>query len=257
VKRNSMASRLTFPIVAMWLTGIGLPSLAVGTVLATAPPAAAATGTPDCRASALNLFGSEPVVANPGETPCATDKKSLLALPLGALGGVGVLNAATDSSGTADASTAAVRLLPTSLDIRATVLTAHAECTRTLTGDSHVATLSISGHAIDVHTPPNTAVLTTPLATVILHREFIVDGVLFERALEVDSLLGTIIVSEARASHAPCGPVCPPDGDADDGLAPDPVTGCMDCPVVTQDGKVFFDDDDFPPGSPECPLIPS
>jgi Flp pilus assembly protein TadG len=199
-------------------------------------------GTFTCRASALRvgnntllgLSPAEPVVANGPDTPCQTANTSLTpvlgGLTLGVLTASTTLNTpgalpAAGDGATANAKAANVCLgttLPivgTCVGLGATVLNSDASVTCTagaggaltpvFAGSSTLATLTLGGLPLPIANQTiNLPILGTQVLNIFVNRTIQANGVLTQRALEVD-LGGSplLIVGEAQVDTTgnPCG----------------------------------------------------
>jgi hypothetical protein len=230
--------------------------IAAGAVAVPATQTSAATGTLSCRASALRidtvLIDGEPIVANSPNDPCATEDKTLLAVPapLNSVVTSNTLNARTGASatqGNAYASIENAKVL-TAGPVTADVVEARArvECVGgapVLSGSSRVANLKVNGVLkATLNAPPNTVVVNLPggLLKVTINEQITGNGQITVRGVHVVSkflgvTLADVILAEARANYhgAPCTPSTAPqcsDGvdnvDPEDTLADAADPGC-------------------------------
>jgi hypothetical protein len=186
-------------------------------------------GTFSCRATALNLLGIQPIVANAADNPCKAAKNSLLTL--GTIASAvnaqttlseGTLPAAGDTA-TASASVATVNITQVpghQIAVGAVQSQAAVSCEPALLGglapkfssSSNVATITIDGATTTVGSGP--LKLSIPnVATIWLNRTISGGGTRIQRAVEVD--LGTTrvaVVAESKVDVAgsPCGTVLVP-----------------------------------------------
>jgi hypothetical protein len=255
------------------LPGGGLPELPGGGGLPALPglPGGGDGGgggdgdTFSCRASAVRVEAGdlivEPVVANDAGVPCTADEAGVqdLVLPLG-LGTATAAYADTTSDDDAFAEsgvlTLTLNLGETTID--AEVLTAEAtgSCVAgqpDLTGSSNVVYLAIDGEEV-VELPPDgepIPIEADPLLNLYLNQQVEEDGQLTQRALRLEALDGSVIVTVAEAIADVHGNPCeeaPPPPQCSDGIDND------------GDGKIDYPAD---PGckSPEddderCPVCP-
>lgn len=180
-------------------------------------------GVFSCRASAVNLAGIQPVVANPGTAPCKDDAKAAANLDLnaGALRvTVNALPAATDQTpndlssappaagdnATATGGLATATISTPGLTIELGVLKADAvaRCVPgsgglvpALSGSSSIASLKINGKPVTVGSAP----LTIPLlvGSLRLNSTTTTATSVTQRALELDTLLTDVVIGEAHA----------------------------------------------------------
>jgi hypothetical protein len=188
----------------------------VGLVCIAAGPASAATVSSSAFGiSAQNVAGLLNIPQTPQSTCPAGSNESAIPVDLGALGGVGVLNASTQcdaSVGTssADGGAADVALLGTALarSITADAVSAHcaASGTDTPTGSTTVANLFILGVRVDIPVGSSTpqTVSIPGVASVVINEQTLSNGALTVNALHITLLggnLGDIIIGSAT-----CGP---------------------------------------------------
>ena len=186
-------------------------------------------GTFSCTAKAVKLAGVPLVSANPGDTPCASDAKSLVGLPPL----VGALNAFTDlkggslpaagDHGYAYASAASVNILGIpghSISVGAVTSEAEVRCVAGSTGmlseqmfsDSTVATITIDGYRITVGGGP-AKLSIAGIATVWLNRTITTANGVEQRAVEVDLLgipIAIVADSKVDSTGSPCNTILVP-----------------------------------------------
>ncbi len=199
-----MKSVLGSVVICMW---------SMSSVISSASPAAAQTqsGSFLCRASAVQLLGLEPVVANPSGRPCRDDSRTGLRLPLPSLS-VGSTMAATAPLPGGRGATSRAQVVGSGLAaLGLQVDLAEAEATVTceagqarLSGGSRVVGLRVNGRAV-----ASSERADIPLAGGTLHLNRTVEqgGTLTRRAVELETALGRVILGEASAGavDAPCG----------------------------------------------------
>lgn len=176
-------------------------------------------GTFSCSATALRVGGLAVAKANPANLPCLDDAETVVDAGLNA-GLIRVeadaLTASTDltpddqqvapepGDGThahAAVETTAIRTLGLTIEIGAVEANAAATCVAgdapAFTGTSHVASLRINGLPVTVGSAP----LTIPLVigSLKLNSQTLVNGVLTQRAIALETPLTTIVVAEAKA----------------------------------------------------------
>lgn len=197
-------------------------------VMATAGPASAAPKKSTCRASAVRVQGKgllsvvflEPVVvANQAGKPCSAMSQELtdLVVPL-ALGSIQIARATTTVVGTGNhpTSTAEVSNISISLPglpvIGATVLTSTASAggcmggpSPTLSSSSQVVGLTVGGAPLVVGSAPFTLPLG-PFGALYLNRTITGPTSITQRALELDTVLASVVLAEVQAGYAgnPC-----------------------------------------------------
>ncbi|MPZ24705.1 MAG: hypothetical protein GEU28_14530 [Dehalococcoidia bacterium] len=185
-------------------------------------------GSFSCRASALRVLAREPIVANEPDTPCVDEAKSLVDVKVvsGLLSALAdVADASTDQTpddlqktppAAGDNAVAHADLANVSLaaglnliEIQAVAADAKAECVATgdeppvLSGSS-IVTLSINGKPLLTVSEP----ITIPLLVASLHLNQTVTepGRITQRALVLETLLGSIVIGEATVNFEgnPC-----------------------------------------------------
>ncbi|MBM7784804.1 Ig-like domain repeat protein [Tenggerimyces flavus] len=177
-----------------------------------------------CTASAVALLGSRPVVANPARTPCQVDAKSAVALNVN-LGLLRVQAAApratTDqtppmlagtrpapgdaAASTAQLATTRISTIGLTIEVGATTSTASARCQArpdgnlapAYSGSSSIGALKVNGLAVPIGSGP----VTIPLlvGTLKLNGTTTTATGVTQRALELRSLLGDVVLGEAHA----------------------------------------------------------
>ncbi|WP_447002194.1 Calx-beta domain-containing protein [Saccharothrix isguenensis] len=180
-------------------------------------------GVFSCRASALNVVGIEPVVANPADVPCVDDSETLaqVGLNAGALAvNAKVLSATTDQTpddltsappaagdnATANAKVDTTTISTLGLIIELGVIKSEAavECAPSGTGlaprfsgSSTIASLKING----VPTTVGSAPLTIPLVigSLKLNSTETTATSVTQRAVVLDTLLADVVIGEAHA----------------------------------------------------------
>lgn len=176
-----------------------------------------------CRASAVRvsapLLFAEPEVANPADSPCASDFRQAASLTIGSVFSSGLLTAQTVSNpggspgGQAQGSVANANLSVAGVTVAASLLSAQASSScpgglhpsPSLTSSSTVATLSINGGPPFSASSPVTIPIT-PLVTIYLNRTVVGPGKVTQRALEISSplLLTDVVAGEATANVENC-----------------------------------------------------
>ncbi|MFE2755314.1 Calx-beta domain-containing protein [Actinosynnema sp. NPDC059335] len=180
-------------------------------------------GVFSCRASALNLVGIEPVVANPADVPCVDDAKTLAQVDLNAAAltvKAKALTATTDRTpddptttppAAGDNATANAKVDTTTISTLGVVIElgviradAAVTCVPTgtglaprFTGSSSIASLKING----VPTTVGSAPLTIPLVigSLRLNSTEVTSTAVTQRAVVLDTLLADVVIGEARA----------------------------------------------------------
>ena len=180
-------------------------------------------GVFSCRASALNVAGVEPVVANDPNLPCQDDHRTLVQAGLNA-GLLRVtadgLDARTDQTpdvlastapaagddATSNATVSSVTISATLVSIKLKVITSHAtaECVSTptgltpkFTGSSSVAGLTINGLPVTVGSGPVDIPLV--IGTLHLNSTTTTAGSVTQRAVWLHTLLADVVVAESTA----------------------------------------------------------
>jgi hypothetical protein len=175
-------------------------------------------GVFSCTATAINVLGITPSVANPGNVPCVDDNKTVVGAELNA----GLINiqtgvlvswtnqtpddlSAPPATGDAAVSTAKVsytKISTLGLKIELGVIQAQASATcdggaPNYGGVSNIAWLKINGMTVTVGSAP----LTIPLVigTLKLNSTQISDGQVVQQAVALDTVLGHIVLAEAKA----------------------------------------------------------
>ena len=193
------------------LVGVLLSSAATVAV-SSVPPAAAQSpnGSFACRASAVDLLGVEPVVANPGGGPCPTETRSVLDAPVGSLA---VRAATTRTSplpggGGATSRAQVIGIDLASFGIRADVVEAEATVAcegdrPRLVGTSRVVGLTVNGRTL---ASAEAAIIPLPVGTLHLNESVLEGDALSRRALCLETPLGSVVLGEARVGFAgsPC-----------------------------------------------------
>lgn len=180
-------------------------------------------GVFSCRASALNVVGIEPVVANPTNVPCVDDNETLaqVGLNAGALAvNAKVLSAATDQTPTdptsappaagdnatanAKVDTTTISALGLTIELGVIKSEAAARCAPgggglapQFSGSSTIASLKING----VPTTVGSAPLTIPLVigSLKLNSTETTATSVTQRAVVLDTLLADVVIGEAHA----------------------------------------------------------
>ncbi len=189
------------------------------------PTTTAAPPTFSCRASLVRTEGTpggvldlEPVVANPPNDPCVSEDAALLdplnPLTIPNLATVRALYTQTNAHGAsgsearAGAATADVTL-PDGTVVHGEALTSQASagCKNAqpdLQGSSHVLFLQVGGQTVVDVSQPQT--ITVPgVATIFLNQQQKTGDTVTQRALRVESALGTVTVAESIADvHGTC-----------------------------------------------------
>jgi hypothetical protein len=176
------------------------------------------SGVFTCTATAINVLGATPSVANPGNVPCADDNKTTAGAELNA----GLINIQTSllvswtnqtpddlsaPPATGDAAVSTAKLSYTkisTLGLQIVLGVIQAQASATCDGDapnyggiSNIASLTINGMHITVGSEP----LTIPLVigTLRLNSTQISDGQVVQQAVVLDTVLGHIVIAEAQA----------------------------------------------------------
>lgn len=177
------------------------------------PPAAAqAPGALSfaCRASAVNLLGVEPGVANAGHLPCADDARANLGVPVAGLGlqAVSATTHLVSGGGGAASRAQLVGLDLAPLALRADLVDAEAAVTcqgdqPLLTGTSKVVGLTVNGRPVS---SGDAVSLPLGVATIHLNHTVSQGGTLVQRAVSLETLFGTVVLGEAQVGHTgnPC-----------------------------------------------------
>ncbi len=172
---------------------------------------AQAPGQFSCRASAVNAFGLEPVVANPPDVPCAPGSEGVPQLALGGLG-VGALSAV---SGPAlgglhgvhsRAQLAGVSLPVAGLEVTLVQAEATVSCRDgqpSAEGTSQVLGLTLNGDPVDSSAPVD---LPLAVGTLHLNHTTVAGAAVTVRAVWLEMGSTSVILGEARASSVgnPC-----------------------------------------------------
>lgn len=179
-----------------------------------------------CRASAVNLLGNEPAVANPAGTPCADSSRTVAVTTIGTallgvrLGGGTVSTDQTpddlvttsptdDDNATATTALSSTRImaLGTTIELGAITSRATARCVSSAAsyaGNSTIASLRVNGITIPIGTGP----VTVPLlvGNLKLNATTATPTGVVQRAVELRTVLGTVILGESRAGtqRNPC-----------------------------------------------------
>lgn len=189
--------------------------VAVGTIVDVTGP----TGTFSCTASAAELLGTRPAIANPGGTPCVDDTRSAAKVSLG-LGLLKVtvngLTATTDAapggmSATAGLLTTKVSTLGLVIELGAMTSTATATCVAgptglapVFSGSSRIASLKVNGVTIPIGSGP--VKLPLVVGTLSLNSTVATADGLTQRAFDLRTLLGNVVIGESKvgATGNPC-----------------------------------------------------
>jgi hypothetical protein len=250
------------------LAAVGISALAlVAGSLATAPAHAApkspttTTATPptfSCRASLLRtegtpggLLDAEPVVANPTSPTCSSEDAALIdplnPLVIPNLATVRLLYTQTNAHGAsgsearAGAATADVTL-PDGTIVHAEALTSQATagCKNgqpDLQGSSHVLFLQVGGQTV-VDVSDYTPIVIPGVANIYLNQQTKTGDTVTQRALRVESALGTVTVAESIADvHGTCP------GGGGGGGGGGGVPQCSDERDNDRDGLIDFPND--------------
>ncbi|MCP2170035.1 Calx-beta domain-containing protein [Goodfellowiella coeruleoviolacea] len=180
-------------------------------------------GVFSCRASALNLVGVEPVVANPSDVPCVPDSKTVarVGLNAGALAvnakaltattvqTPGELTSAPPAEGdnataTASVDTTTISTLGLTIELGVIRSTASARCVPgegglvpRFSGDSTVASLKINGVPTEIGSGPVTIPLV--IGSLTLNSTETTATSVVQRAVALDTVLADVVIGEARA----------------------------------------------------------
>ncbi|ROP42067.1 Calx-beta domain-containing protein [Saccharothrix texasensis] len=180
-------------------------------------------GVFSCRASAVNVVGIEPVVANPADVPCVDDAEALaqVGLNAGALTvGAEVLSATTDqtpddltsappaagddATAKAKVDTTTISTLGLTIELGVVQAEASARCAPSggglaprFSGGSTIASLKING----VSTTVGSAPLTIPLliGSLRLNSTETTATSVTQRAVVLDTVLADVVIGEAHA----------------------------------------------------------
>jgi len=180
-------------------------------------------GVFSCRASAVNLVGIEPVVANPHNVPCADDSRTLAQVDLNAAAlavKAKALTATTDqtpddlesappaagdnATATAQVDTTTISTLGLTIEVGVVKARATARCepgggglAPQFSGSSTIASLKING----VSTAVGSAPVTIPLliGSLRLNSTETTATSVTQRALVLDTALADVVVGEAHA----------------------------------------------------------
>lgn len=179
-------------------------------------------GAFSCSATALRVAGLTVAEANPANLPCADDAETVVDASLNAgliRVGAEALTATTDLTpddqqtapepgdgphSRAAVETTFIRTLGVNIEIGAVEANAAATCVAgddglapAFTGTSHVASLRINGLPVTVGSAP----LTIPLliGSLKLNSQTLVNGVLTQRAIALETPLTSVVVAEAKA----------------------------------------------------------
>jgi hypothetical protein len=179
---------------------------AVGTIVDVVAPA----GTFRCTASAADLFGNRPAVANPRGTPCADDSRTVAKARVG-LGLLTVtvngLTASTDAapggmSATAGLLTTRISTIGLSIEIGAMTSAATATCVAgptglapTFAGSSQIASLKINGVRLPIGAGPVTIPLV--VGSLSLNSTVTTQNGLTQRAFDLRTILGDVVIGES------------------------------------------------------------
>jgi hypothetical protein len=189
---------------------------AVGTIV---DDDASAPGSFSCTASAADLLGTRPAIANPGRTPCVDDTRTAARVTIG----VGLLTvqvngltATTDAapggmSATAGLLTTRISTIGLVVEIGAITSSATASCVTgptglapSFSGSSSIASLKVNGVTVPIGSGP----VTLPLVVGSLSLNSTVASAngLTQRALDLRTLLGNVVVGESSvgATGNPC-----------------------------------------------------
>ncbi|WP_291414982.1 choice-of-anchor P family protein [Actinophytocola sp.] len=164
-----------------------------------------------CTASALNLLGARPAVANPQVTPCANDDRTAASAKLGLGLGLlkieaGGLTARTDAApggvrATGGLATTRVSTLGLTIEVTTLTSTATATCAGgrpAFDGSSSIASLTVNGVRIPVGTQPVTVPLL--IGELALNKTVRTTGAVTQQAFALRTILGDVVIGEARAS---------------------------------------------------------
>ena len=177
------------------------------------------TGAFGCTASAAELLGTRPAVANPGGTPCADDERTAARVSIG-LGLLKVtadgLTASTDAapggvSATAGLLTTRISTIGLVIEIGTMTSSATATCVAgptglapVFSGSSRIASLKVNGVRLPIGPGPVTIPLV--VGTLSLNSTVATADGLTQRAFDLRTLLGNVVVGESRvgATGNPC-----------------------------------------------------
>lgn len=189
---------------------------AVGTIV---DDDTALPGSFSCTASAADLLGTRPAIANPGKAPCVDDAKTAAKVTIG----VGLLSvrvngltASTDAapgsvSATAGLLTTRISTIGLVIEIGAITSSATATCVAgptglapVLSGGSSIASLKVNGVVVPIGSGPVTLPLV--VGSLSLNSTVSSHGVLTQRALDLRTLLGNVVVGESSVGSTgnPC-----------------------------------------------------
>jgi hypothetical protein len=189
---------------------------AVGTIV---DDDASAPGSFSCTASAADLLGTRPAIANPGRTPCVDDTRTAARVTIG----VGLLTvqvngltATTDAapggmSATAGLLTTRISTIGLVVEIGAITSSATASCVTgptglapSFSGSSSIASLKVNGVTVPIGSGPVTLPLV--VGSLSLNSTAASANGLTQRALDLRTLLGNVVVGESSvgATGNPC-----------------------------------------------------
>lgn len=190
-----------------------LLALCLATPLIGSGPSPAAAQTPTgsftCRASAVNLLGLEPVVANLGDAPCADDSRGLgLPLPSLAVQAVSAVTQVAPGGGGVTSRAQLVGLDLALLGLHADLIQAEATVTceagrPLLSGTSTTGGLTVNGSPVSSTDPVD---IPLPLGTLHLNHTVTDGASLTRRAVWLETALSSVVLGEARAGFTanPC-----------------------------------------------------
>jgi len=177
------------------------------------------TGTSSCTASAAELLGTRPAVANPGGTPCVDDARTAAKVSIG-LGLLKItadgLTASTDvapggTSATAGLLTTRISTIGLVIEIGTMTSSATATCVAgptglapVFSGSSRIASLKVNGVKIPIGSGP--VKLPLVVGSLALNSTVATADGLTQRALDLRTLLGSVVIGESSvgAKGNPC-----------------------------------------------------
>ena len=166
-----------------------------------------------CRASAVNLLGVEPVVANRADLPCAPESQGISGLTLAGLG-IRALTASTGSEpgdGGVFSRTVVGELDLSLVGLRADLVEAEARVTCVdgqprATGTSRVVGLTVNGVPVDSGAPLD---VPLPVGTLRLNQVVAEGSAVTVRAVSLEIGSASVVLGEARAASLgnPCASI--------------------------------------------------
>jgi hypothetical protein len=250
-------------VVTTAALALAAASIAVAPAVAKPAPSSTATATPptfSCRASLVRtentpggLLDTEPVVANPSDTNCQSEDAALVdvlnPLVIPNLATVRALYTQTNNNGAAGSEARAGAAnadvtLPDGTVVHAEALTSQATAAcksngqADLQGSSHVLFVKIGDQTVVDVSDPQTIELPG-VATIFLNQQTKTGDTVTQRALRVESVLGTVTIAESIADvHGNC-----PNTNGGGGGGGGTVPQCSDEKDNDGDGLIDFPND--------------